>query len=221
MARQSVRRANATAKALALFAEEAKKLGVALDTSKIEPVSPQELREKREATVREADGVLLSLHHPHKMLAKVCRYCGENFLTNYCAVGYCSQAHRKADLKRFGIEWNYDRGEVWKMPIDGRPLEDPIVVSPEVLDKLEKFARYLLSDLDRLRSQSQSLLSEIPPILVEETLTPEDLEEQAVLALQPETLKELPLPSIQEEDDGPPTILPEPPDILDDLILDF
>lgn len=124
-------------KALAVFAKHAEKKGK--DSSKIREIEP-EYTDEHIATTQEleVDAVLMSLHYPHRMLVKKCRLCGNSFVTNYCAVGYCSHSCRTKELASLGIEWVHDGKPVW-----GKH-EPPLIISFEVVKKLRTWATWIL-----------------------------------------------------------------------------
>lgn len=207
------REQNKIANAFAAFEEAAKKHGI--DLSAVKPMTKSETRDRLQARERDLDGVLMSLHNPHQMQAKNCKYCGEVFMTDYCYVAYCSQEHRVAHLRQYGIIWgSTGRNE----PIWGR-YEPPVVVSPEMVEQMEKWARAIIADLDRLRSQMQD--QQPLPINDEPALTPEDLEELEVLSRQsPQEQK--PLEQLPETSgDGPLATLLSQHDSLELLDFDF
>lgn len=217
MARTDKRREAAVDRGLDVFAKYATQYGVtSVKKEEVKTVSPTDVREKMQAVDRDVDGLLHSLHKPHNMGPKQCRYCGEVFLTNYCFVSYCSHAHRVAALRTYGIEWDpmrHEYGEVW-----GRH-EPPLVVRPETVSLMEHWARTFLADLDRVRQNQipeQNLRSQYRPLV-----TPADLEEQQVLELQAEQVGPV-LPLIlEEEDDGPLSNHPESPLEPEFLTFDF
>ena len=135
---------------LALFAALAVEQGVSLDLETIAEdnnITGYGEKEARALKIDEADAVLKSLHHPHSLMVKPCRRCGEIFSTNYCSVGYCSVTCRKKGLsEEFGIEWNFS-----SEPTFGK-YEPPKTVSPEALKALYKWATHLVKDYDELVS---------------------------------------------------------------------
>lgn len=217
MARTDKRKEAAVDRGLDVFAKYAAQYGVAaVKKEEVKTISPTEVREKMEAVDRDVDGVLHSLHKPHNMGTKQCRYCGEIFMTNFCFVSYCSHAHRVAALRTYGIEWDpmrHPNGEVW-----GRN-EPPLTIRPETVSLMEHWARTFLADLDRVRQNQipeQNLRSQHRPLV-----TPADLEEAQILQLQAEQASLTPEPILMEEDDGPPSIHPELLQEQDFLTFDF
>lgn len=138
---------------LALFAELAKQQGVSLDIETIaEDNNIKEYGEKeaRALKIDEADAVLKSLHHPHSLMMKTCRRCGEIFSTNYCSVGYCSVLCRKKGFEEeFGVPWSFT-----DKPAFGK-YEPPKVVSPDALKALYEWATHLIADYDNLNRQQE------------------------------------------------------------------
>lgn len=126
------------------------------EAAKTVPVTPHDLS-------MHAEAVLLSLQQPSHFMMKKCKYCQEEFGTNYRSVGYCSDAHRAKALRQMGIEWNPHKTaeERW----GGEP---PLVIPPEAYRKLVKFAEILLAQREIVESQHQETPSESRGISVPE-----------------------------------------------------
>lgn len=166
-------------KGLAVFAAYAANNNLDLGVDKIVLVETDEHEEISKA--HEADAVLLSLHYPHKMTVKKCKYCGEPFATNYCFVGYCSHSHRKKALAEFGIEWNHDGQPVW-----GRH-EPPLIVNFPTILKLEAWANWLLTQMAQLKDQCLEGLEIELEDAVYESVPRIETEPASALVVAPET----------------------------------
>lgn len=112
-----------------------------------------EVSEAKGDRLREADGVLRSLHYPHQLKVKMCDWCGEPFQTNYCSVGMCSANCRKRYLEeRFGLKWSPVGKATWG------EYEPPLIISAEATSQLERWAREFLSNLDDVRARNPETL---------------------------------------------------------------
>ena len=131
------RRKTEAEKALEIFQRAAQAQGIELDTSLLAKISvEQEKQIERDVAI---DGVLLTLHKPHTMMRKTCRFCNETFMTDYCSVGYCCNEHRRLDLARIGIVFDGTPNGRW-----GR-VEPPVVIPPQVLATLQEWALRILA----------------------------------------------------------------------------
>lgn len=132
-------------KAMEMLAQMASKQGTSIDIEKIS----RSVQEHPDSAMLEREGILSSLHYRHKIMLKKCRRCQEPFGTNYCGVGYCSNACRSLDLRDlFGEEW-HPKKDTWG------PFEPPVTISPAALLSLEAWARNFLQDIDRVRQTVQ------------------------------------------------------------------
>ena len=82
-----------------------KKLAELLGIS-LEEVQASREKEERDDNALEAQAILLFLEHPDAYIDKVCKECGEHFLTTYKFVSDCSSPCRSKNLERIGITWN-------------------------------------------------------------------------------------------------------------------
>lgn len=60
--------------------------------------------------IREAEGVGFFLKAPELFVARLCTWCGVEFLVSRRHIGYCSIDHLKLGLNRQGIKWDKDKG---------------------------------------------------------------------------------------------------------------
>jgi len=123
--------------------------------------SPESSRQKvkaeqYETKLREAEGVLLSLHYPKGMEEHTCKACKRKFGTNYVYNKHCSEECLKDSLAVMGLSWNPEKpwAERWG-------AEPPLVVSPETWSKLKAFAERILQHEPVLR-ESELLSSSSP-----------------------------------------------------------
>jgi hypothetical protein len=81
----------------------------------LEEVLASREQEERDDKVLEATSVQLFLEHPDAFIQKICKECGEHFLTTYTFVSDCSSACRAKALARIGITWNpmHNQVERW------------------------------------------------------------------------------------------------------------
>lgn len=131
--------------------------GVDLGLDQIKPVEEPNTHEVH-AQQHEVDALLLSLHKPHAVKVKKCSYCKEPFATTYCYVGYCSHHCRVRALAEFGIQLDAVR------PIWGDNVEPPAMIMPLTVEKMEKWATQILSQIDQLRTQSLQNLVQLPAL---------------------------------------------------------
>lgn len=187
-------------KALAVFAKHAEKRGK--DSTHIKQITP-EYTDEHLTTVQEleVDAVLTSLHYPHRMLVKTCRLCGNSFVTNYCAVGYCSHSCRTKELANFGIEWVHDGKPVW-----GKH-EPPLIISFEVVKRLRTWAKWILDQESQWTSQC----------LEEMGTQPVEIDLEGLLGEPLPPAPRTPHTAHGEASGGPQSSPPPPPDILDIL----
>lgn len=81
----------------------------------LEDVQASREQEERDDKVLEAASVQLFLEHPDAFIQKICKECGEHFLTTYKFVSDCSSACRSKALEKIGIIWNpmHNQAERW------------------------------------------------------------------------------------------------------------
>lgn len=91
-----------------------KKLAELLGIS-LEDVQASREQEERDDKVLEATAVMLFLEHPEAFIQKICKECGQHFLTTYQFVSDCSSPCRSKSLERIGITWNpmHNQTERW------------------------------------------------------------------------------------------------------------
>src|SRR5690349_16663885 len=76
---------------------------------KAEDLEDYETLSNRKATeneqkLLESEGLLKMLHHKHSMLFKNCKFCRQQFTTNYCYQEYCSDSCRDDEFRqKYGI----------------------------------------------------------------------------------------------------------------------
>ena len=81
----------------------------------VEEVRASREQEERDDKVLEAQAVSLFLEKPEAFIQKICKECGEHFLTTYQFVSECSSPCRSKALARIGIDWNpmHNQVERW------------------------------------------------------------------------------------------------------------
>lgn len=97
--------------------------------------------EKIATVIREAEGVLLSLHHGTTLEEHICKTCGKPFATNYRYNRHCSDDCLAQHLQNFlGIKWDPTKSaqERW----GGEP---PTIIEPATLEILKKWAQAIIS----------------------------------------------------------------------------
>ena len=72
----------------------------------LEEVQASRAKEERDDKVREATAVQLFLERPEAFIQKICKVCGQHFLTTYQYVSDCSTSCMTKSLERIGITWN-------------------------------------------------------------------------------------------------------------------
>ncbi len=117
--------------------------------------SPTTIRQKvkaeqYETKLREAEGVLLSLHYPKGMEEHTCKACKRKFGTNYVYNKHCSEECLKDSLAVMGLSWNPEKpwAERWG-------AEPPLVVSPETWEQLKAFAERILQHEPIIRTGTE------------------------------------------------------------------
>jgi hypothetical protein len=81
----------------------------------LEDVLASREQEERDDKVLEAQAVMLFLEKPEAFIQKICKECGQHFLTTYSFVSDCSSPCRIKALARIGITWNpmHNQSERW------------------------------------------------------------------------------------------------------------
>lgn len=183
MARQSIlkKEDREFAKAMAMLAKLAETEGITLDLGAIEEAKKeiQETKNQQQLHLNQhiEDAVLLSLHKPHAVVSKKCLNCDSFFATTYCYVSFCSHGCRIRHLASFGIVVD-PRKPIWK----GK-FEEPLVIPPEVLQKMFEWATTILEQRAELERRHAPAL-ESPP----EQEAPSEEPSQESFASSQETL---------------------------------
>lgn len=157
----ATRRPSKQAKAENALAKLAEEMGGKLDISSLLKVREHTSVNQTGAN-REAESVLRSLHQPHLYTMKTCKRagCGEVFQTNYCAVGYCSDACLVADFREIGIHYDPYRLKRYESSMYSSTsgmvyrYEPPEYIPSQTLDNLEQVFTAFLADITRLRGHS-------------------------------------------------------------------
>jgi len=89
----------------------------------------REYAKKKEQDSRALDGILLSQHHVHAMMVRVCSWCGAKFQTNFCYQAVCSEECRVAE---FMDHFKVDPRKL-TLPQSFWEYEPVIIVEPKVL----------------------------------------------------------------------------------------
>jgi hypothetical protein len=92
------------------------------------------------------EGVLASIHRPGDYLYRCCKResCKQPFGSNYRAVAYCSDRCRISDFESTtGIKWSN------KSPEERWGGEPPLVIPPDVIFKMLRYARLLVHEADK------------------------------------------------------------------------
>ncbi len=111
-----------------------------------EPIENQKSTKQRSRW--EAESLLLCLKWPYPELTKKnCLSCGEVFLTDYQATGYCSNECVKNDFKKYGLTWHPEKSfqEQWGL------MEPPLIIPPELLKAMRRLLK-----IAKTESQDQS-----------------------------------------------------------------
>lgn len=178
-------------KAIKALARIQAEQGVDLGLDKIQQTNTAPNEHQKHVEQHEVDAVLLSLHKPHAVKVRPCTYCKEPFATTYCYVGYCSHHCRVKALAEFGIVLDKVK------PIWGDNIEPPAMITPQLLVKMENWARQILTQLDQLRDRSLESLA---------SLTEVEFDYSAEQALESPEAPQIPANPSPLEDGGPPTI---------------
>lgn len=99
--------------------------------------------------------VINSLHHEHASTMKVCKFCGEQYITTYCYHQYCSDRCRDLEFRQhFGID-----PHTLQLPPSEWTYEDVGVVPPYFTKRLYEWAKSLTTRFESLTDRD---IEELP-----------------------------------------------------------